>query len=193
MRLTTLLCSFALLAFSFTAPASASKQRAYSVRPGGVVYIDTLDWSDGLGSGTGGTIDTLIGTSARDTSETFQLANLKYLGAMFVYNNIQGTAGGEYTFACSLEVSIDGSNWYRPVASAVFSTASSTDPAENHIMVLYDNTRSDSVLTGANTRTSGSAMHVIGSARLGRIISKQVAGAADTTFNRVILSKEYLP
>jgi len=193
MRFTTLLCSFAVMAFAFTAPVGASKQRAYSVRPGGVVYVDSLDWSNGTGLDTlGGTIDTLI-SADRDTSEMFQLANLKYLGAMFVYDQTQGTAGGTHSYICSLEVSIDGSNWYRPTASAAFSIASSADQTQPEIMVFYDATRADSVLTGANTRTSGSAMHIIGSARLGRFISVQASGAADTTFGHIILSKEYLP
>jgi len=192
MRSKTLLfTTLALLAFAMVGSVEARSQHAYSVRPGGVVYVDTLDWSNGQGVGASGMVDTLIGATGRDTSEVFSLANLQFLGATFVHTNSQGTAGGTHSYICSLEVSIDGSNWFRPAAGPVFSTSSSADPWRGTPIVYYSDTR-DSVATEA-LLAAGDFRYIVGSARLGRFVSKQVSGAADTTFGTVVVYKEYRP
>jgi len=189
-KLIVLFSSLAMLVFAFADQADARKQHQYSLTPGGTVFIDSLCWSNGQGLGsTGSFIDTLIAAD-RDTSMNIQLANLRYLSGMFIYTNSQGTAGGTHTYRCSLEVSLDGSNWYRPAAEPVFSTASSVDPVVN-TMITYYTTDKDSVASQAEVG-GGAFRYVIGSARLGRFIAVQASGAADTTFGKLILGKEYI-
>uniref|UniRef100_A0A6H1ZAD7 Uncharacterized protein n=1 Tax=viral metagenome TaxID=1070528 RepID=A0A6H1ZAD7_9ZZZZ len=150
-------------------------------------------WSNERGIGTGGTIDTLLGAD-KDTSTIFQLDNLQSLGAIFVVNVQQGAAHGIDTAAvlsCSLQVSIDGTNWVSLRNEPSFTHASSADPAGNVMIVWYaEGALGDSIIGDGNVAGPNSRAY-IDAARLGRLVLIQTADNNDTSYTQVQVHLEY--
>ena len=176
-RLVILLLAVALVGLAFT--GVEAKTHRYQLGTPGWAVVDSLRWSNGRGLATGGYVDTLI-ASDRDTSAEFTIADAKFVSAMFDYDTRQGTAGGTFALTCSLEVSLNGSDWYRPVAGPRFSTTSSADPVRGTMRVYAVEGMQDSV-AAENEVASGVFSRIVQSALKGRFIVVQTAGAADTT------------
>ena len=165
----------------------AASPRAYPVvRHGDRVYVDSLAWSNGQGLGAGGLIDTLVAASLRDTSDSFPLTNLAWLSAMQKYDAKTNVAG---TVTCSLEVSLDGTNWFRPETEAVFSSAASAIDHTDWV-VLYASAGFDTMVT-ADEVSGGTAQSVVGASRLGRFVTVMSTATADTVFSQVYTLRQY--
>lgn len=165
--------------FAFATQSFAGNKRSYTLDPGTKTYVDTLEWSNGVGL-TAGTsqIDTIIGASGKDTTSiTVQIANLEEMAAFYSTTNSQGTAGGTHTFQCSLQVSLDNTNW--TTVSPVFTTSSSAD--NSGYAVLFKEGMLDTSVVG------GQNLDKISAARYARFFTRQASGAADTTFFKLVL------
>jgi len=185
--LSVVLVTVALVLGSFVA-VQAVGVSSYLKSFGSKVYQDSIVWDEGAGS----FIDTLIGATAADTSRIIPIDNLEAFSAMFIYTNSQGTAGGTHALSCSLEVSIDGSNWYQPPTTPVFSTSSSADPAANSMIVYYA-AGADSMIGDPNLISGLTPKTFIAASRFARLRSVQASGDADTTFLKVITFRSHKP
>ena len=166
-----------------------AQNRSFVIDRGARAYMDTLRWSNKHGIGTGGLIDTNAGASTKDTSMTFEAANLKSCSVVFTWTNAQGTAGGTHVMSCSLMVSNDGATWYTPLNQPVFTTAVSANPANSELRVYYSPTADSTAL---ENKVAGPAfMKMVGSSRLFRFKTSQATGAADTTFLKAVMFRQY--
>ena len=150
-------------------------------------------WSNEVGQGAGGTIDTLLG-SDKDTSTAFSLDNLQSLGAIFVVNVQQGAAHGIDTAAvlsCSLQVSIDGTNWITVPNEPSFTHASSADPAGKNMIVWYSEAAMSDSSAGDVDVAGSASMSYVDAARLGRLVIIQTADNNDTSYTQVQVHLEY--
>jgi len=176
----------ALLLFAAGA-AVADGSHAYPVVSyGDRSFVDSLAWSNGQGLGTGGLVDTLVAASLRDTSDAFPLTNLAWLGAMWK-TDFKTNVSDAVT--CSLEVSMDGTNWVRPAGMAVFSTAASAADGTDWC-VFFSNVDIDAPVT-ANNVSDKAAQAAIGVARLGRFVTATATQTADTLFSQIYVHRQY--
>jgi len=182
----------AVVMLCLTAGLAVAKQHAWPIKSyGDRSYVDSLAFRNGDGAdSTGSIIDTLIGSS-RDTSEMFSLMNLKSLSAMHMATFSYGASSGIQVMTCSLEVSQNGANWYRPAGEAVFSRATSADGV-NKMIVLFEDTQIDTPVTHGEV-SGRSAMSAVGSAMWGRFVTVRTTHATtDTAFSKVVTHRQYL-
>jgi hypothetical protein len=183
-----LLLISALLAF-MVAQANAAPAASYSFLKdrGARVYVDTLRWSNNHGLGTGGLQDTLIGNADSDTTTEIDLANLEAFSA---YITAQGH-GGTNAVTCSLDVSLDGKNWVRPVGSPVWS-ANATLAWSSGIRVYYAS-EADTAL-GSTDVGGPRTKAIIQGSRVARFRCVQAVQAnTDTTVLYIIAYRSYKP
>lgn len=177
-----------LAAFLVMAVSVGAQSRSYPLDRGAKAYMDSIKWSNNHGIGTGGYICSLRAAADIDTSASFTLSNIQNMGAMFLWDTRQGTAGGTHAVSCSLAVSIDGSNWMTATGIPLWSTAVSADPTEASIVVFASD--QDSAVTATDIPgPRGNAL--IRACRLGRFVCAQASGAADSTLLKVFLYRQY--
>jgi len=162
--------------------------------PGARVYVDTMRWSNNHGLGTGGLQDTLKGTADVDTTTEIDLANLEAFSAMILVGGTN-TDGGTQTASCSLEVSLDGTNFFTSTGIPVWyhgTSITSKTALIKKLRVYYaqyaDSTVTDVDSTVANPR----GILKLRAARLGRWKCTHTATTAtDTTFITLIAYRSY--
>lgn len=149
-------------------------------------YVDALGWKTHAGTGT---ICTLVYNTGRDTSRVFSLAGLRFMSAMLDFR-IVNTGASTHTLVCSLEVSQDGTNWYRAAAQPLLSVGTLSDVAPVMRTYLHAANR-DTALTA--TEVAGRSLQdAIGGSLYGRFIAKHnAADAGDTTFFTVTTHRAY--
>jgi len=170
--------------------ASAQTSKTFMLNTGVTGYVDSLLWSNGSGLSTT-KLCTLKAATDRDTSNTFELSNLKAFTAWIDITNKQGTAGGTHAVACSLMVSMDGNTWFTNSLFPVWATASSTDPIDPAPVIYV--AAGDSASTNVAGVASTTAQRLLKSARFGRLKVKQLSGAADTSIVTITTYRQYDP
>lgn len=171
-----------ILVASLVSTPAIAQSRPQAMTGLGVGFADSLRFSNGHGIGTGGWKDTLhvsLKGGLRDTSQVFDLQNLRRLGVMWKLDNRQGGATGidTFSFACSLQVSIDKSNWDVSGNFPVFTNAASTDVAA----VLYTYYVEGLLDTAGRTQTNDLwGQQAIACARWGRFVTVSTLDTVDT-------------
>jgi len=186
--LTAILSSF-MVASVYAGPSASY---SYLKDRGARVYVDTLRWSNNHGIGTGGLVDTLKAAADVDTTTEIQLSNLEALSAFFSVKGAQGTAGGTHTTSCSLEVSLDGTNFMTVTGTPIYTLSSSPGATASKAFRVYYAVDGDSAVTATDIPGPRTRMVIQGS-RLGRFKCAQASGAADTSFVTLVVYRSYKP
>lgn len=177
----------------FVIACSAADAVTYSFLKdrGARVYVDTMRWSNNHGLGTGGLKDTLKGSSDKDTTTIIPLDNLEAMSYMLIAN---GTTNGG-TLSCSLDVSLDRTNWKTETGIGIFATATSVTTSIKRLRVLYAGP--DSIVgSGVDSVTySVRGKAKLGSYKWGRFRTIFASGgtATDTVFVTLVTLRSYKP
>jgi len=163
---------------------------SYLKNRGARVYVDTVRWSNNHGIGTGGLRDSLRGTSDKDTSSEFDIANLEAMSVMIIANEA-GTSG---TASCSLDVSLDGTNWSQEKGIVIWARASSIVNTTKALRVVYA-TDVDSAATDVDsTFSSPRGKAKIQAARLARLRTIAVTGGGvDSVYITAVVYRSFKP
>jgi len=184
------------------AQATVSASYSYLKDRGARVYVDTMRWSNKHGIGTGGLIDTMVLSAEVDTTTELDIANLEAMSAMFRIGGVQTTAGGTGTTQCSLDVSLDGTNWITNAGIPLFSTTATAGSKTtlSTAMRTYFAVDVDSVVTATDV-PSVRGKAVMQGARLARFRCVRTSFATngstpvltDSAFLRLIVLRSHKP
>ncbi len=170
--------------------AQAQAVRRHLVETGAAAYTHTLRWTGGT------TVSRLVATGPRDTSETFDLANLKTLSAVFRPYDRVGT--DSRTIRCSLDVSLDGVTWINSSLLQAYASGAitTTTPGPTFISFL---TSQPAYADSANVHSTAGGLwrdhqKVLRAVRYGRFrIHATQSNATDTIYVQTTVYREHGP
>jgi hypothetical protein len=187
MKRFTLFAMAALLGLSIVAAdAGNSVVVNYNVPAGGKFVTDSLSFSK---NGSPSRLDCLIGAADRDTTlGLIPLAGLESWSVLWIVTNAPGPAtSSTWALNCTLQVSVDGTNW-RDVTPGAGVWAQTTSTDANTYQILYVHDTADSAVGKAN---GPGLKEEIATNAYARFKLKVANSADDTVYVRALSARRY--